>query len=188
MKSVTNQRFSKLLPESDTKQTALDQIRRFIEEFHPSDSLPTWVYRDNADFGAVNGANGKRQILLPEEARAIRGKQRRYRQPRLPKIQGLLKLAYELKNRLDKTPGLTRDTLARKQGFSPSYLTRVLSLLNLAPAIQKHILALLPSVRMGPLTERSLRPLTKIQDQDFQVKKFERLLSLNRKTQPAVFA
>ena len=65
------------------------------------------------------------------------------------------------------------------------YLTRVLNLLNLAPSIQKHILALPPSVRMGPLTERSLRPLARSRDRDFQIKEFERLIHLNRKTSPA---
>ena len=129
---------------------------------------------DDSIFGGANGAKGKKLILFPEEAKAVKSCQRRYRQPRPPRIQAILKQAYELKDRLDKTLGLTRDTLAREAGFSPSYLTRVLNLLNLAPAIQKHILALPPSVRMGPLTERSLRPLARCGDWDFQNREFER--------------
>jgi len=120
----------------------------------------------------VKGANGLDQILPPDDALARRAKQRRYRQPRPPRIQRVLKRAQELQNRLEATPGLTRDALAREEGIDPSQLTKILHLLSLAPEIQRHILAMPPTLGRGPLTVRSLMLLAKIPDKTVQLQNF----------------
>ncbi len=57
------------LPLSDAKQTDPLQIIRFIEEF---DQPSPWVLMDVVPFDRINGRHGRRQILFPDEAEAIR--------------------------------------------------------------------------------------------------------------------
>lgn len=134
---------------------------------------------DEAEFGAVNGKNGKKRILASDEAQAAKNRQRRYREPRPLRIQVLLKQACRFNGRLDGTPGLTRNALAKEIGINPSYLTRILNLLNLAPKIQRRIVAMPPSAKQGPITECRIKHLARIQNHNLQIKEFERLLSLN---------
>jgi len=54
----------------------------------------------------------------------------------------MLNQARELQAKLNESPNLTRDALAKSIGFSPPYLTRLLNLLNLAPEIHAYIDAL----------------------------------------------
>lgn len=121
-------------------------------------------------------AKGERKILSPQQAAALQSRQRRYREPRPPRIQVLLRQAYELKERLDTNPGLTRDALAREVGCSPTRLTMILNLLNLAPQIRQRILELPPVVGQGRITERRIRPLARLRDQAAQRMGFELLL------------
>jgi len=178
-----------MLPASNSKHTGPGQIARFIEEFHDSEALLPWVYRDQADFGAVNVAKGRRQLLPPLEVQAIRSHQRRYRQPRPPRIQGILRQALELKGRLASTPGLTRDALAHEVGIDPSQLTRLLRLAGLAPEIQEHIRALPPMAGCGLLTERRLRAIARIEKPGEQLRRFRQLLAtpLRGPSSPPVF-
>ncbi len=90
----------------------------------------------------------------------------------------MLKQAYELGLRLDQTPGLTRTALANELGMNPTYLTRLLNLLNLAPEIQLHILSLSPSQTKGPITESRIKHLARITDPHLQLKEFEALKCL----------
>jgi AraC-like DNA-binding protein len=169
--------FLKNLPGSNAKQTGLDQITRFIEEFHPLDDLKgSFLLRDHVDFMGVNGAKGRKQILSPEEGIAARKRQRRYREPKTPFIQTLLKLAYTLKVRLNKSPGLTRDALAKQVRINPSYLTRMLNLLNLAPGIQQHILSMPPETNRGPLTECRMKFIARMTNHKDQLQAFNELL------------
>ena len=59
----------RFLPLSDGKQTTSCQTLHFIEEF---DHLSPWVFWDIAPFARINGRHGRRQILFPDEAEAIR--------------------------------------------------------------------------------------------------------------------
>ena len=102
--------------------------------------------------------------------------QRRYRQPKPPSIQILLQKAQQLKERLSKEPSLTRDALAKELGMAPSYLTRILNLLNLAPEIRQHILAMPPAVQLGSITETRLCPLARSPDWRYQLEEFRKLL------------
>ena len=135
-----------------------------------------WVYRDQADFGRVNGAKGLARMLSPEEAGLARAQQRRYRRAQSPRIQDILRQAIEFKGRLAAAPGLTRDALAHEVGIDPSHLTRLLRLADLAPEIQGHILALPPTAGRGLLTERRLRAIARIADPGEQLHRFRQLL------------
>jgi len=55
-------------------------------------------------------------MLSPEEAQAIRT--RRSKSPRPPRIQQDLLEARQLKERFEKTPGLTKTALARELGIA----------------------------------------------------------------------
>ena len=135
-----------------------------------------FILWDSSEFGKVNGTKGKKLILPPREAQAIRQRQRRYRQPRPPPIQLMLGQAHYLKaHRLDRTPGLTRAQLAREIGVTPSYLTRILNLLNLAPEIQKYIDELPPSKIKGAITESRLKRIGRMEDHQVQIEEFEKL-------------
>lgn len=130
---------------------------------------------DDSEFTVVLARRGRQSLAFPNEASAV-DRRRVPRAPQPPQVQVLLKRAYELKEKLDGTPGLTRDALAKAEGIDPSRLTRILNLLNLAPEIQQHVLALPPSIRRGLLTERRLRPIAKIADPREQVARFQELL------------
>jgi hypothetical protein len=165
------------LPGSNSKQAAPGQIERFIQEFHDPAALPPWVYRDSADFGAVNVAKGRRQLLPPPEAQAARSQQRRYREPRPPRIQAVLKDAIDFKARLAAIPGLTRDALAKEVGINPVQMTRLLRLADLAPEIKEYIQGLSPIHGMGLLTERRLRAVARLLEKADQLREFRRLLA-----------
>jgi len=139
--------------------------------------LPDFGLPDEAQFDLALGPKGQKLILTPEKAMAVRSRQRRYRQPKPLRIQALLKQACDLQDRLNREPGLTRDALAGEVGMDPSRLTQVLNLLSLAPEIRERILALPPSVSRGTVTERRLRPITRLQDPVRQLLEFERLLA-----------
>jgi len=139
--------------------------------------LPDFGLADEVEFGEVCGPKGGKLLLAPEKAAALRSRQRRYREPKPLRIQALLRQACDLQDRLNHHPGLTREALAREVGMDPSRLSRILGLLNLAPAIRERILALPPSVTRGTLTERRLRPVARLKDPVRQLIEFERLLS-----------
>lgn len=95
-----------------------------------------------------------------------------------PRIQETLKWVHELRARLVATPGLTRDALALEVGINPGQLTRLLRLADLAPEIQRHILALSPSIHRCVVTERRLRAIARIKEHQEQLEEFRHLLTL----------
>ncbi|MCB4756526.1 MAG: hypothetical protein LHV69_05775 [Elusimicrobia bacterium] len=131
---------------------------------------------DDSVFGVASGAKGVRLILTPGEAQAVRSRQRRWQEPKPPPIQVMLKQAYHLRARLDATPGLSRARLAKEIGMNPSYLTRILNLLKLAPEIQQYIQELPPSLRKGLITESKLKHVARIPSYAEQLRLFENLM------------
>lgn len=69
--------------------------------------------------------------------------------------------------------------IARQEGLTRARVTQILSLLSLAPEIQKYILSMPAMVEMPSVTERSLRPTSTIEDPRQQVKEFEELAKLS---------
>lgn len=164
-------------PSPTLNKPSQSQITQYIEDLHSSDDPPgVWLLRDHVEFGKVNGAKGLKRILFPEEADSARRLQRRYRPTKEPQIQILLKRAFELKVQLDKTKGLTRDALAKKNGLNPSYLTRILNLLNLAPLIQQHILAMPAEITRSTITECRIKHIARMRDHQAQLEAFRKLL------------
>jgi len=121
----------------------------------------------------VLGPNGKKRILFPEEAQIARD--RRRRAPHPPRIQRDLLDARQLKERLEKTPGLKKNALAKELGITRFELLRRLNLLRLAPEIQDRILALPPTARRCPISKRTLRDITGILDIECQRQQFNNL-------------
>lgn len=126
-------------------------------------------------FGRVKRRKGIIKVVFPDEAKAIRARQRRWQEPQPPPIQLMVKHAYQLKMRLDSEPTLNRARLAREVGINPSYLTRLLNLLNLAPEIQEYIMALPPSRTKGPITESRLKSIARLSDYEVQLERFEEM-------------
>jgi hypothetical protein len=141
---------------------------------------------DVSVIGQVNGAKGQIRILFPPEAEAARNRQRRYQPPRPPPIQRLLQRAYELKRRLDTTPGLTRFALAKDLRLDPSRITQILNLLNLAPQIQAYIRKLPLTKCHDPIGDRRWLRTARIQDHNVQIKRLHWLLAQGRKAKNAV--
>jgi hypothetical protein len=142
----------------------------FDERWHNSVGVP-----DSVEFGIVNRRKGIINVVFPDEAKKIKSQQRRWQKPKPPPIQELLKKAQDLSDSLARTPGLTRDALAKKVGIDPSYLTRILNLLNLAPEIQRYLLMLPPTQTKGLLVESRLKHLARIRDHQTQLIEFEKL-------------
>jgi hypothetical protein len=160
-------------PCSDGNRTISERFKDF------SNQKPDFCLIDESSFEFVIGPNGKKIMFSPEEALAIRAS--RIKSPRPPRIQQDLLEARQLKERLEKTPGLTKTALARELGISRFELIRRLNLLRLAPEIQAQIFAMPPSLAVrGPISKRTLRNIAVIADAEGQRAEFNRLLGLER--------
>ena len=126
-------------------------------------------------FGILNIRKGQRHILIWEDFERLRDS--RIKLPQAPAIQLQLKQALLWAERLKGAPGLTRAALAREAGIDPTRLSQIMNLLNLAPTIRSHILTLHPSIGRGPVSERQLRELSRVQDRQAQVHEFDQLLT-----------
>jgi len=136
---------------------------------------PDFCLIDESSFEVVIGPNGKKMMFSPEEAQTIRN--RRVKSPRPPRIQQDLLEARQLKDRLEKTPGLTKTALAAELGISRFELILRLNLLRLAPEIQAEIAAMPPSVSVRcQISKRALRNIAVISDSARQKIEFNRLL------------
>ena len=123
----------------------------------------------------MNGKKGARLILPVAEAQAVMKRQRRYKQPRPPPIQIMLSQAHYMKFLMEKKPSLTRSKLAKEFEVTPSYVTRIMNLLNLAPEIQRYIQELPPSLRKGAITESKLKHVARIPSHVEQMRLFEKM-------------
>ena len=73
--------------------------------------------------------------------------------------------------------GTSRANIARREGISRARVTQIMYLINLAPEIQKQILAMPETVRKDYITERKLRPISKLDGQEKQMDAFSHVLS-----------
>lgn len=151
-----------------------DCLRTFLGRFQPlSEEKGGICLIDESEFGLVTGPNGQKRMLFPDEAQIAR--ENRRRAPHPPRIQRDLLEARQLKERLDKTPSLTKTALARELGITRFEIIRRLNLLRLAPEIQERIMALPPTSHRCPVSKRTLRPITKITDIERQKYEFNRM-------------
>ena len=151
-----------------------DCLRTISDRFNADSGLKIGFYLiDEAPFGLATGPNGQKRIFLPEEAQIARDSRRRAPHP--PRIQLDLLEARQLKERLDKTLGLTKSSLARELGITRFEVIRRLNLLRLAPEIQERIMALPPTSHRCPISKRTLRHITVIADPGHQCREYNRL-------------
>jgi len=141
-----------LLPESDAGQNQIPLLFDF-------------------PFGILNVRKGQKSLLPEDEYRAAR--QARVRLPRPPAVRIWLQLALRCQGRL--RAGLTSAALAKELGISPTRLTQILHLANLAPEIKRDILAMPDAVRRASITERRLRQVALLTDQSLQRAAFQRM-------------
>ena len=94
---------------------------------------------------------------------------------RPPRIVRLLEQAEDWFGRLASGNARTRSELAREEGVSAMRVTQVLALLKLHPAIRDAIRALARGTAERAVTERRLRPLTRL-SYDQQIREIERLV------------
>ena len=90
--------------------------------------------------------------------------------------QHVIQIALKWKQMLDTESGLTRAQLARNQRVSRARVTQIMSLLRLAPCIQTTLRHLSDANEMRFLSERKLRPITRMRDHGTQVSAFDRLI------------
>ncbi|MBI4055559.1 MAG: hypothetical protein HY402_05430 [Elusimicrobia bacterium] len=132
---------------------------------------------DSFSFGLVLGRDGRKCLLSEAKYRA-----RQFQHHSGPYgIQNHLKQAYQLKERLEATPGLSHVALARELGVSRFGLIQTLSLAKLSPEIQRFILALPPGMGerkvAGILSKEKLWHLTGMSDFQEQNGQFEKSFS-----------
>jgi hypothetical protein len=95
--------------------------------------------------------------------------------PSLTLIKTLLHKAIRWKELLESGKVSDEAEIARYEGYSRARATQIMNLLLLAPEIQNHILSLSLAASRHPVTERSLRPVTQIENQMEQIAAFEAL-------------
>jgi len=78
---------------------------------------------------------------------------------------------------LDAGEASNQADIARREGITRARVTQVMSLLRLAPDIQRHILSLPDAVRRPAITERVLRPIARLDHIQEQVDKFRKTIS-----------
>ena len=97
-----------------------------------------------------------------------RGKLKPPREPRTPPVVETLRRALEWRRELDAGEVASQAAIARREGVTRARVTQVLMLLRLAPDIQERMLSMPRSPNPPRISERVLRPITRIQDPEEQ--------------------
>ncbi len=85
-----------------------------------------------------------------------------------------LRLAQEWHRQLDAGEIESQAAIARREGLSRARVSQIMSLLRLAPSVQRHILSTSAASPNG-LAERAVRSLTYLRNQSQQTKAFKQL-------------
>ncbi|MCX7805855.1 MAG: hypothetical protein N3A38_11790 [Planctomycetota bacterium] len=99
------------------------------------------------------------------------------REPRTPPVVEMLRKALAWRRELDSGAVATQADIARREGLTRARVTQVLMLVRLAPEIQEKVLTLPPTAGRHAISERLLRPLTMVEDQNHQLQVFATLSS-----------
>ena len=125
------------------------------------------------------------EFTLDDRARSGNCKVEREPAPpreRVPRLTKLLALAIKFEGMLARGEVNSRAALARAGRVSRARLTQIMSLLELAPAIQEDILYMsCPADAPDPIRERQLRAVTKLAHWDQQQRRYEELRADNRR-------
>jgi ParB-like chromosome segregation protein Spo0J len=98
------------------------------------------------------------------------------RKPQTPRVVELLRKAIEWREQLNSGEALSQADIARREGVTRARVTQVMGILRLAPEIRQRILAMPDVPGRQPVTERTLRPIAQIDDQNQQIAEFECLV------------
>ena len=151
------------LPDSDSGKNSRFRLWRT----DPEDYQATFL--DEFQIEALHG--DQRHKVVPQEVAPTRP----------PRIQVLLKLAYQFQERLKQDTSLSQSALARDLGITPTRVTQIMNLLRLAPDIQAYILRLEPVRNREGLSEKHMRTLCRIKNPKLQSEVFGHLAAKTRR-------
>ncbi len=95
--------------------------------------------------------------------------------PRVPRVKELLLQAQEWQKMLNSGEVRNQAEIAQREGITRARVTQIMSLLNLSPHIQHHILNMPKTANRPPVTERALRVITLIENPKEQLDAFREL-------------
>jgi len=128
-----------------------------------------------------NVGSFKRQIPFNEVVNAVpprrSSKPRPHKTPRTPRVAELLRKAIEWQELIKSENGTSKADIARREGLSRARVTQIMYLLNLAPDIQQHILSMPEATKRHYITERKLRPISRLNGQEKQIDAFSQVMS-----------
>ena len=93
-----------------------------------------------------------------------------------PRVVELLRKAMEWQARIEFGEASNQAAIARQEGITRARVTQVMGLLRLAPQIQQRVLSLPDMIRRPTITERTLRPITQLENVTDQKAEFEGLI------------
>ncbi len=105
----------------------------------------------------------------------IQFKEKPPKKPKEPRVKELMQMAIEWQKLLKSGHVATRADIAKHEEITRARVTQIMSLLNLLPDIQRHILDLPKSASWSPVTERSIRHITMIENHGEQIEAFREL-------------
>jgi hypothetical protein len=111
---------------------------------------------------------------LPPEHR---GRPRPPKEPKTPRVVELLRMAIEWQRQLDADEVDTQAEIARREEITRARVTQIMALLQLAPEIREHILAMPETACRPVITERALRPIAHLENPQEQLSVFDELLT-----------
>jgi hypothetical protein len=105
-----------------------------------------------------------------------RGNPKPPREPVTPRVVELLRKAIEWQSLLESGTAVNQAEIACKEGITRARVTQIMGMLRLAPLFQEKIFTSPGTLHSRPVTERMLRPIGAIANQQEQLQEFNRLL------------
>jgi len=96
--------------------------------------------------------------------------------PREPRVKELLLQAREWQRLLNSGEVRNQAEIAQREGITRARVTQIMSLLNLAPDIQEHILTMPKTSCRPAISEHSLRPIVRAENPQEQLTTFQQLI------------
>ncbi len=106
----------------------------------------------------------------------VRGRPKPPKKKRTPRVVKLLRKAIEWRALLTSGTADSQAEIARRESLTRARVTQVMNLLSLAREIQEHVLSLPDTAGRPAITERSLRPIAKLEERKAQLAAFSELL------------
>ncbi len=114
------------------------------------------------------------QVVVATPARRHRPKPPK--EPRTPRVVELLRKALEWQELLKSGEAANQAEIARQEGLTRARVTQIMAMLRLVPEIQMHVLSMPDSIRRPAVTERALRPISRLESIGDQLTRFHDLI------------